>query len=171
MSAAECPELEELFSALAEGEGPALEHARGCDACTALLEEHRQLEKDLYRLADPLPPADFLHRVMAKVAAAPPTPVRTELKVGLSILAVTLAAAVATFVLNHGNIGTLGAGLASALVGAKSVTLGGGNLLSILWKTAAIPMAASLSLVLMLSLFFLRRLAGTHSLADAKVSP
>ena len=36
-----------------------------------LLEEHRQLEKDLLRLADPMPPADFVHAVMAKVATAP----------------------------------------------------------------------------------------------------
>ena len=41
---------------------------------TTLLEEHRQLEKDLLRLADPLPPPDFLANVMSRVAVAPARP-------------------------------------------------------------------------------------------------
>src|SRR2546430_11594113 len=51
-----CPDLEQIFEELAEGKGPALEHARGCPLCAEILEEHRQLEKDLFRLADPMPP-------------------------------------------------------------------------------------------------------------------
>ncbi len=166
----DCPQLEQLFNDLAEGAGPALEHARGCDLCSGLLEEHRQLEKDLYRLADPLPPADFVHRVMEKVAAAP-VPVRSELKVGLSILVFTLVAACAAFVLGDGGLGTLGAGAANAVVGLKSFTLGAQNLLTVLWKTAAVPTAVSLSFVLMISLLFLKRLAGSAPLNEAKVSP
>ncbi|NVJ08278.1 hypothetical protein HUW63_23925, partial [Myxococcus sp. AM001] len=51
-----CPDLEVLFTELEAGEGPALDHAAECDACAAVLEEHRLMEQDLYRLADPLPP-------------------------------------------------------------------------------------------------------------------
>lgn len=70
-STPQCPDLEVLFIELEAGHGPALEHAEGCPLCAAVLEEHRQLEKDLFRLADPLPPPDLVHQVMARVAASP----------------------------------------------------------------------------------------------------
>ncbi len=169
-AAGDCPELEQLFDDLAVGSGPALDHARACELCSGLLEEHRQLEKDLYRLADPLPPPDFVHRVMAKVAAAP-VPIRSELKIGLSILVFAVAGAVATFLLADGSLGSLGIGAARTLVGVHAFAVNVQSLLSILWKTAAIPTALSLSVVLMLSLVFLKRLAGTQTISDVKVSP
>ena len=55
-----------IFTELEAGEGPALEHAEHCPLCTAIIEEHRLLEKDLCRLADPLPPPDLVHKVMAR---------------------------------------------------------------------------------------------------------
>ena len=51
-----CPELEALILAQSEHDPDALAHLRHCPACAALVEEHRQLEKDLFRLVDPLPP-------------------------------------------------------------------------------------------------------------------
>ena len=61
MNSSQCPDLEVLFGEMAEGSGPALEHAGTCHLCQAVIEEHRQLEKDLYRLVDPLPPPSFVH--------------------------------------------------------------------------------------------------------------
>ena len=59
MSPMTCPELETLFVGIAEGDETVLAHAAECPACSALLEEDRQLEKDLFRIQDPLPPPDF----------------------------------------------------------------------------------------------------------------
>ena len=47
-----CPDLEVLFAELDAGEGLALDHAAECEACSAVLEEHRLMEQDLFRLAD-----------------------------------------------------------------------------------------------------------------------
>ena len=44
------------------------------------------MEKDLYRLADPLPPPTLVANVMARVATEP-TPLRRELWAGIPILA------------------------------------------------------------------------------------
>ncbi|MGQ0504316.1 MAG: hypothetical protein ACT4TC_03280 [Myxococcaceae bacterium] len=169
MTANGCPELEALFNDLAEGQGPALEHAQDCVACSALLEEHRQLEKDLFRLADPLPPANFVHSVMAKVDQAP-LPVRHELRAGFAIVASALVAAAAAFGLSHGNIALLSAGAASAIVGLQSFVVGSRDILSIIWKTAAVPASITLTLFSVLSLVFLKRLTTGASLTDAEVS-
>ena len=55
------PELNALLAELADSD----------EARDELIEEHRQLEKDLLRLVDPLPPHDFVQSVMKKVAATP----------------------------------------------------------------------------------------------------
>ena len=86
-----CPELETLLIGAAERDADALAHLRTCPRCAALAEEHRQLEKDLFRLADPMPPLDFVQSVMARVALEP-APSRVELRTGFTILAVTLIA-------------------------------------------------------------------------------
>jgi anti-sigma factor RsiW len=151
-----CPELETLLFDQAEGTHEFQEHVAACPGCAALLEEHRQLEKDLFRLADPLPPADLVARVMQRVAAEP-LPLRAEMRVGLSILAATVMAAVLSFVATHGPIGLLGASAARAVVSWKTSLFGLNNALQVAWSTTTIPLALSLTCVLFLSLVGLRR--------------
>lgn len=166
-----CPDLEVLFTEAAEGKGPAFEHARTCPACLALLEEHRQLEKDLYRLADPLPPPDFVRRVMAKVAKAP-APASSELKVGLAILVVALTVPLATWVLQGGSLASLATAVADAVVGTRPFLAALASALGALWSTAALPVAASIALILICGLVGLKRLAGLPTNPpDLKVSP
>jgi hypothetical protein len=154
MTSVECPELEELFIALESGEGPALEHAGQCPLCTAIIEEHRLLEQDLDRLADPLPPPDLVHKVMVRVATEP-TPVRRELVTGLSILAASLAAGLGLLLFSDAALSGAGTSLARLLVDGKAFFEA-----HALWSTAAGPVAALFSLVLFSSLFGLKRLAG-----------
>lgn len=155
----QCPELETLFTELEAGEGPALEHAASCPLCAAVLEEHRQLEKDLYRLADPLPPPDLVHQVMARVAAEPP-PLRRELWTGLSILAASLMVGLGVLVSSDSALSGAGTGLARFVVEGKDSLA---SLLSgarTLWSTSAGAVAGLLSLLLLSSLFGIKRLAG-----------
>ncbi|HLL82227.1 MAG TPA: hypothetical protein VK420_06235 [Longimicrobium sp.] len=166
-----CPDLEVLFAEAAEGQGPAVEHARTCPACSVLMEDHRQLEKDLYRLADPLPPPDFVQQVMAKVAKAP-VPVTAELKTGLAILLVALAVPVVLWLSQGGTLAGLGAAVADAVVGTRPYLAALASALGALWSTAAVPVAVSLALILTLSLVGLKRLAGNPSnSSDLEVSP
>ncbi|OJH40242.1 hypothetical protein [Cystobacter ferrugineus] len=155
----ECPELEVLFTELETGAGPALEHARECEVCSAILEEHRQLEKDLYRLADPAPPPDFVHRVMARVAAEPP-PLHRELWTGLSILAASLLVGLGVLVSNDAALSGAGTGLARFLVDGRTFFEGLRSGVNALWNTAAIPVAGLFALLLLSSLFGIKRLAG-----------
>ena len=98
-----CPELETLLVGVAEHDAEALAHLKTCPDCAFFAEQHRQLEKDLFRLADPMPPVDFVQSVMARVALEP-APTRVELRTGLSILAVTLMGAVLAFVAAHAQV-------------------------------------------------------------------
>jgi hypothetical protein len=157
-----CPDLETLLLSHTEGTGEFSEHVAGCPDCAVLLEEHRQLEKDLFRLVDPLPPADLVAQVMRRVAAEP-LPMRAEMRVGLSIIAATLMAAVLSFVATHGPIGLLGASAARALVSWKTAFLGLNNAVQVTWSTTTIPLAVCLSFVLFLSLVGLRRIAPARS--------
>ncbi|MFZ5468807.1 MAG: hypothetical protein ACOZIN_05155 [Myxococcota bacterium] len=159
MNASGCPDLEVLFLELAQGHGPALDHAQGCATCSEILEEHRQLEKDLYRLADPLPPPLFVQQVMAKVAASP-APVHSEAAVGLFVLAGALALCALTFVLGEGNLGLLGVRATTFLLELKGVFVAVGSGLSALLSTAATPTTVSLAAVFLFALFGLWRLAG-----------
>lgn len=168
MSETCCPPLEALFDELSDGRAQALEHARSCERCAELLEEHRQLEKDLYRLADPLPPPDFVHQVMAKVAAAP-KPVRSEVWGALAILVAALGLSALTFFAGGGNLGTFGVWVASFLVDLREIGVALASAATALWKIAAFPLTAALAVVLILSLLGLRRLAGPR--VEAKVSP
>lgn len=158
-SSPECPELEVLFTELEAGEGPSLEHARDCLMCSAILEEHRQLEKDLYRLADPAPPPDFVHRVMARVASEP-TPLRRELWTGLSILAASLLVALGVFVSNDAALIGAGTGLARLLLEGTALFDALGSGANALWHTAVAPLAGLFAVLLFCSLFGIKRLAG-----------
>jgi hypothetical protein len=151
-----CPELEVLFTELAQGAGVALEHARTCAACSALLEEHRQLERDLFRLADPRPPAVLVSGVMARVAAAP-VPVWRELWTGLSILATSLVLGLLLFVSSDASLGWAGTAFVSVLDGGLALVGGLLSALRALWLTAAAPLAVMVGAFLVASLLALRR--------------
>ncbi|MDC0707717.1 hypothetical protein POL68_04480 [Stigmatella sp. ncwal1] len=160
MTPTQCPELEVLFTELEVGEGPALEHAAACPLCSAILEEHRQLEKDLYRLADPLPPPALVATVMARVAVEPP-PLRRELWAGVSILAVSLFTGLGLLISNDRALSHLGLALASLVSDGKSLALDLANGGSALWNIAAGPITAILLSMLFVCLFGLKRLAGS----------
>lgn len=164
-----CPELEALILAQSEHDPDALAHLRHCPACAALVEEHRQLEKDLFRLVDPLPPPDLVSRVMARVAAEP-APVRLEMKTALSILALALMAAVLTFVANHGNIGLLGVRAASGVVAWRHLFMGAGEAMTAIWSTAALPFVVAMAGLVISSVWGLRRLAA-HRVVEVEVRP
>ncbi len=79
-----CPELEALVLAQSEHDPDALAHLRSCPDCAAQVEEHRQLEKDLFRLVDPLPPADLVVPGDGPGGRSSRRPVRVELKTAVS---------------------------------------------------------------------------------------
>ncbi|MDQ3262693.1 MAG: hypothetical protein M3Y59_03375 [Myxococcota bacterium] len=153
----QCPELESLFLGIAEGDEGICEHAFACPACSAVMEDHRQLEKDLFRLVDPLPPMDFTAQVMAKVAAAP-APVASEVKAGLGILAVSLALLVLGLVTRGGSLAEAGTVLARGLLTAHDLGVALFTGLQAVWGTAAIPFVAVSLVLLVTSLLGLRRL-------------
>jgi len=164
-----CPELETLMVAVAEHDAEALAHLRSCPGCAVLAEEHRQLEKDLARLVDPMPPPDFVHTVMARVALEP-APARVELRTGLSILAVTLMGATLAFVAAHGNLGLLGTRAASAVVAWRNLFFAASEALSAIWSTAALPMVITMAGLVIVSTLGVRRLAA-HRVVEAQVRP
>jgi anti-sigma factor RsiW len=164
-----CPELETLLIAVAEHDADALAHLRTCPDCAFLAEEHRQLEKDLFRLADPLPPPDFVQSVMARVALEP-APARVELRTGLSILAVTLMGATLAFVATHGNLGLLGTRAASSVVAWRTVFFAASEALAAIWSTAALPTVVAMVGLVLASTLGLRRLAA-HRVVEARVRP
>jgi hypothetical protein len=159
MTPSQCPELEVLFTELEAGAGASLEHAAACPLCGAVLEEHRLLEKDLYRLADPLPPPSLVANVMARVATEP-TPLRRELWVGLSILLVSAVAGLGLLIGNDQALSQVGTALAALFTDGKVLLQGLASGASALWNTAAGPVATLLALVLLVSLIGLKRLAG-----------
>jgi hypothetical protein len=125
------------------------------------LEEHRQLEKDLLRLADPLPPPDFLAKVMVRVAEAPARPVSAaDVWSAVAIVAVTLVLAVGALLVSGGaSSGGFGLALASLVVQLRESLVAIGSALLALWTTAALPMVVGLSLMLVATLTALRRFA------------
>lgn len=142
----------------AETEALLRELAQTDDARAALLEEHRQLEKDLLRLADPLPPPDFLAKVMTRVAAAPARQVsRADVWSAIAIVAVTLSLAVAALLLSGGSTGSFGLALASLVVKLREGFVAAGSALVALWTTAALPTALALSCFLAAALAALRK--------------
>jgi hypothetical protein len=165
-----CPEIERLLAEEAEGSGLLLQHARSCAHCSAVLEEHRRLEKDLFRLADPFPPLDFTQRVMARVAAEP-APIRLNLAVGLAIAATAFGLGVFTLAASGVGISVVGSFAASLLITAKSLAVGSQKVVSLLWATEALPVAVSLFLVLLFCVFALKRLVGdAPAFREARIS-
>jgi hypothetical protein len=142
-------QLEVLFAQLAPE----------CDERAALKEAHRLLEHDLSRLADPLPPADFLQNVMARVASAPvPAPAQSEVLTAAAIVAVTLGLAAVAYVSTGTVKSDVGLAVAQFVIGVRETIVAMGSALAALWRTAAVPMVAALGMVLLLSLLGLKRL-------------
>jgi hypothetical protein len=166
MSAGACPELEQLFDAVIAGGGPALEHALTCEACSAVLEEHRQLEKDLYRLVDPLPPPDLVQKVMTEVAAQP-APLRRELATGFGILGGAVALAVTVLARDPEALGRVGLAFASVLMDGKDFFPSLFGALQTLWGAAGLSGVAACCSVLLFSLFGLKRLSGGPAPSEA----
>jgi hypothetical protein len=160
MTPSECPDLEVLFTELEAGKGPALDHAATCPLCSAMLEEHRQMEKDLYRLADPLPPPTLVATVMARVATEP-TPLRRELWAGIPILVASLAIGLGLLITNDQALVRLGAALAALVTDGMGLLQGLASGANALWSTAAVPVATGLVLLLIVSLSGLKRLVGS----------
>ncbi|KFE70508.1 hypothetical protein [Hyalangium minutum] len=154
-----CPDLEVLFTELEAGKGPALDHAATCPLCSAVLEEHRQLEKDLYRLADPLPPPTLVANVMARVATEP-TPLRRELWAGIPILAASLLVGLGLLITNDRALSRLGSALAALFTDGRVLLQGLSSGANAIWNTAAAPVAGILVLLLIVSLSGLKRLVG-----------
>lgn len=124
-----------------------------------LLEDHRQLEKDLLRLADPLPPPDFLSKVMTRVAEAPARPVsRSDVWSAVAIVGVTMALAAVALGVSGGITGGFGLALASVAVALREALVAAGSALHALWMTAALPTVLGLSLLLAATLTAFRRL-------------
>ena len=149
MSEINDPELEALLAELAPTEAERV----------FLLEEHRQLEKDLLRLADPLPPPDFLASVMSRVAEAPARPLsRADVWSAVAIVGVTMSLAVIALLVSGGVTGGFGLALASLVVKLREALVASGSALLALWTTAALPTVLGLSLLLAATLTAFRRL-------------
>jgi hypothetical protein len=142
-------ELEALLAELAPDEAQR----------TVLLEEHRQLEKDLLRLADPLPPPDFLAKVMVRVAEAPARPLSSaDVWSAVAIVGVTLALAVTALLASGGVVtGGFGLSLASLVIKLREALVAAGSGLTALWTTAALPLAVGLTLLFVATLTAFRR--------------
>ncbi|HEY0882630.1 MAG TPA: hypothetical protein VGD87_13905 [Archangium sp.] len=149
MSEMNDPELEKLLRELAPTD----------EERALLLEEHRQMEKDLLRLADPLPPPDFLSKVMTRVAEAPARPLSTsDIWSGVAIFGLALSVAVVLLALNGASFGGVGVALATVVVKLRGGLVATGSALNALWSTAALPLVLGLSLVLVATLSAIRRL-------------
>jgi hypothetical protein len=129
----------------------------------ALAESHRQLEKDLLRLADPLPPADFVAAVMAKVEAEPKRVSASEVQSAVLIAVVGLAASAVAFVRSGASADGVALEFAQALVAAREVLVGFGSGLAAVWRTAGLPVSVTLALVVMVTLVGLRRLVAPET--------
>lgn len=133
-----------------------------------LLEEHRQLEKDLLRLADPLPPPDFVHQVMAKVATAPARPpAKSEIAMALVIVAAALGASIFAFGTAF-EPGSLGLQFTRMFLQLRDTIVGVGSGLAAVWRTAPLALTAACSLALAAALVAFKRVI-PNSLPEAKV--
>jgi predicted anti-sigma-YlaC factor YlaD len=166
----QCPDIEVLFAEAAEGSGPLLEHAAQCKHCSAILEEHRQIEKDLFRLVDPPPPPDFTSQVMARVAAQH-APMHVNVALGLAIAVTAFGLGLFMLVSSGVGLSTLGSLAGSALITTKSFWVATQKGVSLLWEAQALPMAVSLFIVLLICLFALRHLVRDgRALSEARIS-
>lgn len=135
-----------------------------------LLEAHRQLEKDLLRLADPMPPSDFVGQVMKRVASAP---MRVNAKAEVATAAVIVAAAAAlalAALMATGGLATgPGIALASTAVTVRELLVAAGSAFLALWTTAALPTVVASTLVLCGSLLALKRYTQPEHSENVKV--
>ncbi|MCU0697000.1 MAG: hypothetical protein MUC96_10755 [Myxococcaceae bacterium] len=129
----------------------------------ALAESHRQLEKDLLRLADPLPPADFVAAVMAKVEAEPQRVSAGEVRSAVLIAVVGLAASAMAFLRSGASADGVALEFAQGLVAAREVLVGFGSGLAAVWRTAGLPLSVTLAVVVMVTLVGLRRLVAPEN--------
>jgi hypothetical protein len=129
----------------------------------ALLEAHRQLEKDLLRLSDPLPPGDFVGQVMRKVAASPARVSTMEAVTAGLIVLMTVALAAVALAASGSFAGSFGLSLAELAVNVRATLVAVGSGLLALWTTAALPVVVGLSMLLAVSLAALRRSLGPAS--------
>jgi hypothetical protein len=135
----------------------------------ALLEEHRQLEKDLLRLADPLPPPDFLERVMKQVARESEDRLsRREVIFSMTLAVAALALGIALTLVGDPSASGVGLMFAKAVVTGRELVLGLGIGWSAVWKTAALPAVTGLAMMMGLTLVALKRMT---SHVGAKVLP
>ena len=159
MSTPEELELEQLLKELASTD----------EERAQLLEEHRQLEKDLLRLADPMPPPDFVHAVMAKVAAAPArAPAKGEMVLAAVIVGVALAASILAFGA-QGDIGGVGLHFTRLVLQLRDTVVGLGSAISALWRTAALPLTIGLGITLAGCLVAFKRVIQNGLPTEAKV--
>ena len=141
-------ELEELLKQLAPDE----------TARAQLLEEHRQLEKDLLRLADPMPPADFVQKVMAKLAVAPaPAVSRGEILVAVGIVFASVVASVLALSASGEGLGGVGLEFAQLVLRVRETVIGLGSALGAVWRTAALPLTLALGVTLACCLVAFKR--------------
>lgn len=147
---------QELARLFAEAAPDALERE-------ALEEAHRQLEKDLLRLADPLPPADFVASVMAKVEAEPKRVSSSEIGSAIAIALLGLAASAVAFVRSGATPEGVTLQFAQSVVSAREVLVGFGSGLAAVWRTAGLPISVMLAVVVMVTLVGLRRLVAPEN--------
>ena len=152
-------DLEQLMIELAPNE----------EARALLLEEHRQLEKDLLRLADPMPPADFVHLVMARVAQAPArAPARSEVVVAVGIVLAAVIASALAFSTTGDGVGGVGLQFMHLVLRLRETAIGWGSALGALWRTAALPLTVGLGFALAACLLAFKRVV-SNGLTEAKV--
>lgn len=149
MNRTACPDPEALFVGLMEDRPEARAHLEACEDCAALVEDHRQLEKDLLRLSDPLPPPDFVHQVMARVEAEP-VPAGREWLSFAGIAGAALAGVVVLVASDAATAGSWGARVAEWTVGAREVLEAGADGALVVWDTAALPLTAVAAVTLMI---------------------
>lgn len=133
-----------------------------------LLEAHRQLEKDLLRLADPPPPPDFLIQVMAKVAQAPaPMAHRQELWSAAIIGLGSLAASLLTLVASGFTLAGLGLRFVQLLLTAREQIVGLTSAAFAVWRTAGLPLSVVAAALMVFSVVAFKRMSMSN---EAKVS-
>jgi hypothetical protein len=147
---------QELARLFAEAAPDALERE-------ALEEAHRQLEKDLLRLADPLPPADFVASVMAKVEAEPKRVSSSEIGSAIAIAFLGLAASAVAFVRSGATPEGVTLQFAQSVVSAREVLVGFGSGLAAVWRTAGLPISVMFAVLVMVTLVGLRRLVAPEN--------
>lgn len=141
-------ELEQLLAQLAPNE----------TARAQLREEHRQLEKDLLRLADPMPPPDFVQRVMVKVAHSPArAPGGREVFLAGLIVLGALGGSAFAFSSTGGSVGLFGLQLTEVVLRLRETMIGLFSVLGAIWRTAALPLTAALSVTLAGCLLLFKR--------------